>query len=492
MKTFNSNEQLSSTVDELLNELDQTFRGDAWLEVLQAISIMGVINNQQLITMTSIERDSLGRLLNRMEEASGSNKLFKRFELKVQRGRRGRAPKIYCLTELGAALLRKSGSRDVRAYGETNPIAISHDLCIVDLFQLARKSKLEVKLEERIYFSEKEYLLPDLLLKMENGLPVFIEVEQAVHPNYLRRMVESLRRRLSFFSSDTGKFYSPDIRMLFNLPANGKEVESSIERWKSVLDILSNENGNRLPFRVMAMSIHSFLDSPKWTSDFDDRWIDVVKYSPLQRTYSPITSILPTDLPSYDRTDDQFVLNALSQWFEENSHKQQSKFALPDKHFLEIIQLIYLASHKPNYSALEKAAFPHASLFLLKRYFYLHPELKHLLRRIIDRDWYSTRCSPTTILSKIQCVIDLFLYYHGWNNRDQLIAYTIIGSWNEDGPKDYGIRVKISSSEILLREPEEVAPTEHEIRSIEKMLAWVLWSMITFSKQLGIQEMDSS
>lgn len=484
-------EHLSSVAEGLIDKLDQSFHGEAWRDVLKAIGVMGVIDNQQLIKVVSMERYSLGRLLNRIENESESIKPFKKIELKVRRGKEGRNPKIYCLTELGAALLRKIGSGDSHAYGETNPIAISHDLCILDLYQLAKKSCLDIKIEQRIYYQEKDYILPDIVFKMENGLSALIEVEQAVHPNYLRRMVESLRRRLSFFSSDTGKFYSPDIRMLFNLPANNKEVNTAFERWKSIVDLLSNDNGNKLPFRVMAMSIHSFLESPEWTSELDEnRWIDISKPSCLQKTIYPVNSKFPIDLASYSRKDDLLVLEALSQWFEENSSEKQSCYALPEKHFFEIIELIYLSSHQPNQSQREKAAFPYASLFLLKRYFLFHPDLKELLKRTIDWSGRSFRLSPTTILCMLQREIDIFLNYHGWNNRNQLIAYPVVVSWYEEGPKDFGVKVKISLEEIFWRESGSIIPTVNEIHLMENMLAWVLWAIFTYKEKIGIIEDD--
>ncbi len=118
----------------------------------------------------------------------------------------------------------------------------------------------------------------------------------------------------------------------------------------------------------------------------------------------------------------------------------------------------------------------------------MHPDLLHLLEKTIERGEHSMRWNPTTILSKMQNEIDVFLNYHGWNNRDELIAVPTISSWNDDGPKDFGVSVKISSGELLMYELDSVVSGEKEIHLTEKMLAWVLWALMAYADQIGLSE----
>ena len=480
----------TNSVKTLFTDLSQSLRGNAWQDVLQACALMGVIDNLQLVEMTGLGRDALFRLVGRMSDlAIGYPPLFQQIQLKTARGKMGPSPKIFCLKESGAAILRQLGEQRVLPYQESNPIAILHDLCIVDLFLAAKKDHKETRLEERIYFRDSEYLLPDVLIQLDNEIPALFEIEQAVHPNYLRRMAEGLRRRLDFFQSDAGRMYSPLIRMLINLPPGSREMETALDRWRHLFSMLSTQNGSALPFQILVMPLQSFLDAPDWTVQPDNnRWHDLSTPAKGSHALAIHSSQPPSALMGNTSHEDALVLEALWQWFEENEPQQRSDFPMPDPHFLEVISLIYLASHQLNSPPLQQAAFPYASVFLLRKYLTMHPDLRQLLEKTIERGEHSIRWNPTTILSRMQSEMDVFLNYHGWSNRDQLIVSPTVSSWEDEGTKNFGVKVQISSGEVLMSESDGVVPGKSEIQAVEKMLGWVLWALIAYADQIGLPE----
>jgi hypothetical protein len=104
----------TNSVETLFTDLSQSLRGNAWQDVLKACALMGVIDNLQLVEMTGLGRDALSRLLGRMSDlAIGYPPLFQQIQLKTARGKMGPSPKIFCLKESGAAILRQMGEQRV-------------------------------------------------------------------------------------------------------------------------------------------------------------------------------------------------------------------------------------------------------------------------------------------------------------------------------------------------------------------------------------------
>jgi hypothetical protein len=479
----------SRAIESIVQDLSRGFREQSWQSVLKAIGLMGVIDNQQLIELTGLQRDSLARTIERINQIAFDPPLFHQLTLKLVRGKIGRCPKVYTLLEAGAAVLRYLGDRFSRPYQESNPIGISHDLCILDCYVFAWKSNKHIKLEERIYYADKEYILPDLLLQQESGKHILFEIEQSVKPNYLRRMSEGLEKRREFFESETGRLYSPIIRMLVNVQPNSRELEITLSRWRQLIGSLAAKNRGKLAFKVFAMPLLSFMENPDWSDEpNDDGWQDLSLPAANSTKMIVPQSSIPAGLLRRSDHENAIVLESLWDWFLEYGENQIAEYAMPDIHFLEVANIIFLASHQPVQRALCRAAFPHASLFLLNKYLNMHPVLRQHLRSAILRGGNAMRWNPTTILSRMQATIDTFLNYHGWNNRELLVVSPTVSAWNDIGPKDYGISVKISSEEILLRESEGVLPGREEVHNAEQALAWLLWALMAYSNRLGLPD----
>jgi len=476
----------------LSQALDNAIADRTWLNVLEPFAHLGMADMIQLQQATGMDRERLRTLLKRIERcAAGGPPILKELNQTARRaGVRGRAPQIYRLEQAGAALLKIHGWPDVHPSGRNDEREIMHALCILDVCLAAQRAKLKVKTERVLSFGTNRSIRPDNLITLADGTLAIFESEQQADPSLLRRVSESLQNKLAFFKSEEGQSVSPIVRMIINV-APGTEFFKTLKVWRRVYGMLLH--AGEVPFRLIAMPLAEFREVPDWSSDVSDkRWIEVRPLDPDSKARSAgeesnksLVVATPKALVYRTNHDNRLTIEALWQWFQEQAGVQHAKYPRPDPEFFEIMQIIYAASHDRQNSPLEQAGVPWASLYLLERYLEMQPQLRKTLNQTINRGSTAMRWNPTTILHRMQVVIDAFLNYHGWRSNGPLAVFSSV-SWANDEPHAFGVTVRISNRDILVSHDGAIIPTENEKRAKEQALAWVLYALFAYAPHLHL------
>ena len=491
------------TVVEILQQTLTADRSDeSWLRLLRVLMTVGVADSLQLQQATGFSRDKVERLIDKMEQAvaaQGAPPILRLPGKSLPRpGVRGRAPKVYLLGESGAALLRANGHPKAEVCGLQDDVPIIHALAVLDLHLAVTLAGLAVQTDRVLHYEGDRTIRPDCLVTLPDGSRAIFEVEQMASPDLLRRIKASLQNKADFFASEEGRRVLPAIRMLIHLP-RGKEWDKTLKVWRQAIGLTAaSQKRQPLPFRLLALPLGEFLQLPDWKANLDEqRWVDLTAASlfenaelasPSNQDTKAITATrAPKSLLQRSPHDDRLVLGALWQWFQENAHQQAHEFPRPDPEFLELVCIIYAASHDAMLSPLDQAAFPHASVYLLGQYLQMHPQLRKRLQAAMQRGVASMRWNSTTILHRLQIGINVFLAYHGWRSDGPLRAYPSVCDWNSDESRAFGVAVRIASRELLMREPNGVVPGRDQVRRAEQALAWVLWALFAYADRLGLQ-----
>jgi hypothetical protein len=476
----------------LLRRLEKTIPAGEWKKILAAMDIVGIIDNRQLQSATGLGRDKLRRTLEKMETARvGLPPIFLLSTQKLVRpGLSGRAPKVYLFGESGAALRRSMDYKDARSYSQKNPIAQAHALAVLDIHFAAGQAGLQVLTERRLQATNNLYIRPDCLVTLEDEHLAIFELEQLARPDYLPRITRSLRQKVEFFRQNKDENISSEIRVLFNLKP-GAIYRKTLQRWRGVCGLLAKDEKSRtLPFSLLVMPLMDFLANPDWDLHPNKtRWTDLTakektSSSTLGEAISAKT--LPSKLKTSTSKQNILILEAFWQEFREQDIQLREKFVFPDPQFLELIQVIYIASHNQRGTALERAAFPNASLYLLQQYLLMRPGLLDILNTTMAKGGRSVHWNATTILHRIQSVIDAFLAYHGFRSTGTLKAFSQVVDWNAELPKSFYVQVKITTPELLTTDPENYYPRKDDVRQAEEALSWVLRALFIHAKKIGL------
>lgn len=476
----------------LLNRLEKAIPAGEWKKILGVMDIVGIIDNRQLQSATGLGRDKLRRTLEKMETARvGLPPLFLLVTQKLVRpGLSGRAPKVYSLGKSGAALRRSMGYKNARNYAQNDPIAQAHALAVLDIHLTAGQARLKVLTERQLHASKYLYIRPDCLVSLDEDHLAIFELEQLARPNYLPRITRSLRQKIEFFRQNKDKNISPEIRVLFNLKP-GAIYRKTIQRWRGVCELLAkDEKSGTLPFSLLAMPLMDFLANPDWSADpSKTRWTDLThreKTSSSTLGAALSAKTLPSKLKTSTSKQNILILEAFWQEFREQDIQLREKFVFPDPQFLELIQVIYLASHNQRGTAIERAAFPNASLYLLKQYLLMRPGLLNILNDVMAKGGRSVHWNATTILNRIQSIADAFLAYHGFRSTGTLKVYAQTVGWNTKLPKSFMVQVEITTPKLLTPDIENYYPREKDAREAEKALMWVLRALFVHAKKIGL------
>jgi hypothetical protein len=479
-------------VEILEKRLEKTIPAGEWKRILEAIDIVGIIDNRQLQKATGLGRDKLRRTLEKMETARVGLPplLLPSMQKLVRPGLSGRAPKVYLFGESGAALRRSLGHKNARNYKQKNPIAQAHALAVLDTHFAAEQVEIKVQTEGRLYATKTLYIRPDCLVTLNDSKQAIFELEQLAKPEYLPRITRSLRKKIEFFRQNKDVNISSEIRVLFNLKP-GAIYRKTLQRWRGVCELLAkDEKSGTLPFSLLAMPLMDFLANPDWSAHpSKTRWVDLTareKTSSSKVGEKLSAKALPTKLKGLTSKQNVLVLEALWQEFREQDIQAKENFMFPDPQFLELIQVIYLASHNENGTALERAAFPNASLYLLKQYLLMRPDLLDILNRAISKGGRSVHWNANMILNRIQSIADAFLAYHGFRSTGTLKVYAQTVDWNTKLPKSFMVQVEITTPELLTIEKENYYPRAKDVREAEKALMWVLRALFVHAKKIGL------
>ncbi len=482
----------SLDVQVLSQALNNAFNDSSWLALLETLAPIGVADMVQLQQSTGLDRERVRTTLKRIEKcAAGGPPVLKELNETARRaGVRGRAPQIYRLEAAGAALLRLHGHADAQPSRRSEERELTHAVCTLDLRLAARQAGLKVETERALPYGSGKSIRPDNLVTLADGVLAIFETEQQADPSLLRRVSESLQNKLAYFKSPESRAVSPIIRMVLNV-APGAEFNKTLKVWRRVYGMLLHDG--EVPFTLLAMPLAEFREAPDWSAQASDkRWVAVRGLDPdpkAQAAGAGSNKALATAPPSsliYRTThDNRLTIAALWQWFEEQAGAQRGRYPRPDPEFFEIMQIIYAASHDGQTSLLEQASMPWASLYLLERYLEMHPQLRKALNQAINRGGTAMRWNTTTMMHRMQVVIDVFLNYHGWRCNGPLKVFSAV-SWENDEPHAFGVTVRISNRELLMTERDMLVPTENQKRAMEQALAWVLYALFAYAQHIHL------
>jgi len=495
--------------------LDEMFPDGRHWAILEPLTAVGCADGLQLQQATGLSRDELALALKKMPEAApGLPPLYFQPRDKITRpGKRGAPPTVYCLGETGAALLRVHGQPDAHPCRLDEAVDIAHALAVLDVRLLAQRAQLPVLTEKRLPSGETDpYLRPDNLITLPDGSVALLEIEQFLTPQHIARATQSLQNKQRFFKSPAGKEVSPVIRVLFNL-SKGKDYERTLKVWEQAARAVAQRYGGTLAFRLLAMPLVDFQAAPDWGQPPQaHRWSDLTaeqesekageRKSALaeQRGLSeqpvssnqqpaaasqPLARKLPAELRRFSGHESALVLNALWGAFQEELATRNGAAQRPDPALFEIAGIIYAASHGAHLPPLERAGYPHASLYLLRQYLRLQPGLLKLLQREIPRGAQAMRWNSIAITHRMQVVCGRFLAYHGFADDGWLLVRALSADWNSVEPQHFQVRVDVLHAEIL-RTDADFTPDGNLLRAVETSLAWVLTALFTYAADLGL------
>ncbi|HEY76936.1 MAG TPA: hypothetical protein G4O00_12335, partial [Thermoflexia bacterium] len=384
-----------------------------------------------------------------------------------------------------------------------DPRPIAHARATLDVRLAALAAGLSVETERELPYTAPDgndgVLRPDNLITLPDGTRALFETEQAADLTLLRRIVEGVRRKAAFFQSEAARALSPAVRVLINLP-RGPVWGKTVRVWERATAIVAEEQGGDLPFRLLAMPLLEFLDRPDWFEPPEEaRWEPLFDPAQTSTFEPPVPSLqgkplarrkarLPRSLRRRAPADDRRILLAYWQHLLEQGPDlaYTADRPRPDPAFFEVVGVIYAASHGPDAPVAQQAAYPYASVYLLRKYLQMHPRLRQALSKGMVRGGGSMRWNVTTILHRMQVVIETFLRYHGYR-VGRAVEAVPVSPWDRtDGPRDFGVAVRIHP-EVLIGEEDGVVPGREEVRAAEEALAWVLWALFAHAEEVGLR-----
>jgi len=474
------NEPSPEAVRELLEKLRSNFPADPWQEILEAFTITGVADNEHLLSVCACERLKLRRLLERLEEqCAGLPAILTRLPQAIRRtGKKGRPATIFRLGTSGAALLRQLGHPNAHPCGLTDETAITQPWRMVDIHLAARRAGVQVVTDRTIpYANGKHVLRPDHQARLPGRKTLLFEIEQAANAETLRRVLSSIARKRAFFESHESAGFERSVQVLFQTPTQ-TAWQKTLTTWARAAQMNEQETGRPLNFSLRAIPLPDFLENPDWHASDELRWQDLTAAAPADRPAAP------AELIQCSARSDRLVVAALWQDLVENASQRLAPYPRPDPEFLRTMRLVYAASHSPDLPLMEQAAIPHASLYLLNHYMRLRG-IDKPMRLALNKGRNSLRWNPTTILHRMQTVIDTFLGLHGWRSCGPLHATPVTADWNAADSHTFQVIVKIRDPRILQDEADPV-PAEPEIRQTEQALAWVCRAFFAYSPELNL------
>ncbi len=478
-----STEELSKIWETITERLD----ADKAREVLLLFEPTSVASQTQLQAAANLTRERLNTLLERMR----FQRLLSESPLDIKRpGARGRSPRVYLLAESGARLLSEWCGHEVNPSGLNDDTSILHALAMLDVHRAAVLAGQTILTDSYLPYGDGKNLRPDHLVTTSTGDKLIYEVEQSASPVTLRRVKESLEHKQAFFSSQESNGILPEVRMLVNLP-RGKTWERTLKTWRNAIQVLIEQTGQKLAFRLLVMPLAEFLTHPDWETQAGTYWGELtMQKSKLPADEKSLLKTLPKELESRSSRDDRIVLRALWGYFLETRGQGVEQYPQPDSEFLDLMRLIHAASFDEALPVKQQAGVPYASIYLLDQYLKLHKDLLERLNSALHYKKDRITSNPTTILHRMQVVINVFLRYHGWRSDGPLFAASQSKGWEVQDVRTFGVMVNIRKPELLMLEGDGVVPDQTEVDETERALAWVLCALFEYSLELGLGRVD--
>jgi hypothetical protein len=474
---------VSNSLTDLQEQLDAVLPGKVWLRILEAFAPSGAADGLQLRLATGLDRDKLRRALDKLEVSGvGLPPLIRLLDHSITRvGATGRAPKVYLLGESGAGLLNSNGHQGILPCELSDDLSIAHALAMLSVHLGANQAGLTTYTDQYLRYGDGKHIRPDHRIVLPDSHELLIEVEQTANAKLVPRILESLANKQEFFRSEESREFLPEVRMLLNV-RRGREWTRTLTVWQEACNLVAQQQNEALLFRLLAMPLDEFLNAPEWEKT-SRRWEEPSAYIPQverkepKRPYEGSVSVVYPSRRSAQ--DDYVILSALLERYNEtrlNRLDRQPEFA-----FLDLVILIYSASHSELRDFWQGVSFPDASIYLFKRYLEMHPALMKKLQKSFHMGQSRNRGSAIMTVHRMQQAINLFLGYHGWRSDGLLRVEAIAEGWSGTGP--FGVHVKKvgfwNFSQDKSRE-EKIFPA----------LQWVLWVLFEYAEELGLGRPD--
>ena len=451
--------------------------------VLETFLATGLADIQHVKDFTNLTRDRVIRALERL--VSGG--LLRRPEFAIRRpDKRGQPGAVYLLIEDGAQTLQLLGHEQARACNLKGDLPILHGLAMTDFHLSARKFGMGIATDRVLKFNTRE-IRPDHLVTLASGRKIIFEIEQQSSLETLRRIMESLRHKQSFFESRAHPEILPEVRMILHMNRSGS-WDKTLSVWEKALGAVRQESDKSLAFRLFAIPRREFLESPDWGEERQLPWREVL---PLRERTLAEDEPHPS-LPKWIQNsphEQQLILLSYRQVLLETAHKRDSHLGV-NPYFLENMRLIYSASHDEVATPREQVSLPNRSIRMLDEYLKMM-NLTQPLRVALHAMDTKTKWNPTMIMQRMQIAITIFLRQHGWRADGPLQAYPSVSNWESRASEQFFVRVEIRNPFILyLHEEREVEPARDEVQRAEKALAWVLQALLVYSVELGLGRLE--
>lgn len=460
---------------DLIQALDKAMRDQRWKPILLAFLPMGLSTTRHVQDATGFPRDKATRCIDQLEGFFlGGFPLVTRYghALRVPGGSK-RPSTIFLLSEGGVQLLQHLGL-DARACKLKDDTAILHALCMVTIAHMAeRQPDLQIITDKNLPYGDGRQIRPDHQIIPTNGSRFLIEIEQQANPKLLPRIMESLANKQAFFNSPQSAGIQPVVRMLLNLKP-GKDLHKTIKVWKEAMRQVIQTSGQALGFSIMVLPFSVFLSAPEWNEEMSNRWQGIDPHDGFDNSSAAEQK---SQMPSARRPrrsleKDIVLLEALAQEFNETIPVEQRR---PDWDMLQLVRTIYEAAHGMEHNTFDEvASVPLVSIYLLREYLNLHPELLTRLRQSIHFNKTKVVWTQQNILHRMRIVIRTFLAYHGWRSSGVIKIYPTIDG---DGRGDYTVNCVWHSIPNRFRRRNS---------DITDALQWVLWALFEYAEDLGL------
>lgn len=408
-------------------------------------------------------------------------------------GRPGRPVRVDLLTADGLSVLRELLPETAPMQPELKDrIELAHAFIEMEIYTAARTANLVCELEKVFALGDGQYVRADAVV--DSGKTVFFEIEQTARLADVPRIHDKLTRLTSYFRSPVSQGISPEVRVVFNLPAG--DGDRSLSVWQTVLGELESRLG-LLPFRLFSCSILDFLMQPAW--DTVDGFLPIEPQAgprpeakPNPEAGSLAGSLLaPIDvLPAFLQQQVErhpnilTILKAMETVYAPLAERWSS--GRQDEIFFDTLRFIYESSHYEGGPVFERAEMPAMSLYLLYRY--LHMSQEAGLLTDVQRAWVDTQRGLYHGVNLFRDAYTrlcwVFLRRHGYGPGGPLEIRVVVPGF-QDERSDVYVNVKITNGKIIIGEDNLLA--YGHIRRAQNALAWVLEALWAYGEYLGLK-----
>jgi hypothetical protein len=448
-----------------------------WLHILEVFVPTGVADSLQIQEISGLDRSRLRRFLEKMEQSAlGLAPVLNVLDTSVRRvGIHGRPPKVYLLGKSGAALLQANGYEDARPCSLRDEIAVSHAMAMLSIQHAAQQAGCLVQTDQNLSYGNGQVLRPDHQVVLPDGDQALYEVEQEARRKLIPRILESLKNKQAFFQTEQSKVFLPEVRMVINLEY-GQKWNRTLSVWREACNLVIQQNKAPLGFRLLAIPIQEFLRSPEWEVELSARWQDFsapTKKQSLQETEESEERIAELG-SSHTIDEDCILLEALRQDYIQN---KLPDIPAPELRLFDLALVIHSASRPDPDDIYTQIAPQHTSIYLLKRYLEMRPDLVRDLRKAIHSGRGRMYWSPKTILHRMQMTINTFLAYYGWQSGGRIKVMASME--HNQGATQFGVKVEATNMFLY-------GSDHQKNRDTERALAWVLWALFEYAAELGL------